>query len=159
MKFIRYFTMLTFSLCLFSMVVFANAAFKCGPGTVIDDSKWLNVFMNFYFSAPTYHSAITSGTSGCDGFSYNDELRVKYIAGSYENLKEEAAIGSGDHLNALALLMGCPNSQNLEFSRATRMNYPHLFGIEDKSEEELLAALKTQVSRHEALSRECDLQS
>ena len=69
-------------------------------GTVI---ALVNIFLSLY----TYSSATTSGTSDCSGLASNDELRYRYVASSYKLLQYEAAEGKGDHLDGLAVLMGC----------------------------------------------------
>ena len=81
-------TFIGFIYILFACNIYANDSFSCGlADTVGFSGKAINAVTNFYFSAPTYHSAVTSGTSGCSGLAYSDELKVEYIAKNYDLLK------------------------------------------------------------------------
>ena len=72
----------------------------------------------------TYSSATTSGTFDCSGLASNDELRYRYVASSYKLLQYEAAEGKGDHLDGLAVLMGCSAEP---FNQMVQANYGDLF--------------------------------
>ncbi len=136
----------------------ANSLYKCGPAATVTGNKYVNAGVNFITSEPTYHSAITSGTSGCDGLAYNETQQVEFIANSREQLQEEAAAGSGEHLAALGAVVGCPTEAQPEFMLTTQQNYDALFASEH-SELEFLHAVKAQVRQNSALASQCQLGS
>jgi len=137
----------------------ANSAYKCGPTALVTDSKYVNFAFNiFSSSALTYHSAVTSGTSGCDGLAYTESQQIQFIATSKDQLQEEAAIGDGAHLAALGAVVGCPVEAQPEFMLVTQQNYDALFATE-QSELDFLHAVKTQVRENSVLASQCQLGS
>lgn len=80
--------------------------------------------------SPTFTSASTSGTSGCKNWDLVQrwkKQRQQFVIADWKHLKRESAQGKGQHLKALAHLMGCPTHVGPEFERQIQVAYPTLF--------------------------------
>ena len=153
-------TFIGFIYILFACNIYANDSFSCGlADTVGFSGKAINAVTNFYFSAPTYHSAVTSGTSGCSGLAYSDELKVEYIAKNYDLLKEQASLGSGEHLYAMSTLLGCPYESSKVFAKLTKDKYPVIFGNIKNTNKDILDLMKSGINQNPNLSDSCKIQS
>ena len=60
------------------------------------------------FSSTTFSFAEASGTSGCDEKSAAIVEQLNLVANVPARLADDLARGDGEHLTALAALMGCP---------------------------------------------------
>ena len=58
-------------------------------------------------SSPTYIAASTIGTAGWKNWDYARQQKLHYIQDHWFFFSEEASKGRGEHLNALAKIMGC----------------------------------------------------
>ena len=154
-----------FAITLLTLVgsVYANDSFKCGFGNQIlgSDSKYVNAFSNYASSssATTYHSAVSSGTSGCAGLVHSDKVRVEYIVHNYDILKEEASVGKGKHLYAMGSLMGCSTESNVAFAELTKKQYSEIFEEANNSELDILNIIKLGIYNNTNLSNSCQIQS
>lgn len=129
----------------------ANDPGRCGLPAMVLDSKPLNIISNFSTFMYTYTLAVTVGTSKCDGLSALEMEREVYVQNSLENISEEVAQGGGDHLNALATLMGCQNSQEA-FTSVNQAKFQSLYG-DAPSARTLIERLKSEVKGNVALSQ------
>ena len=64
-------------------------------------------------SSPTYIAASTLGTAGCKNWDYAREQQLHYIQNQWVVIGEEASKGRGEHLTALAQIMGCNKNSRL----------------------------------------------
>ena len=75
-------------------------------------------------------SGITSGTSNC--VAYRSDLNAVekkvYITINLASLSKESAQGSGQHIDALAEIFGCPHS---EFAQFSQRRYGQLYDEQD----------------------------
>ena len=157
-----------FVFCSASHSFAGNGIDECGFGKKIGSSGTVIALVNIFLSLYTYSSATTSGTSDCSGLASNDELRYRYVASSYKLLQYEAAEGKGDHLDGLAVLMGCSAEP---FNQMVQANYGDLFVDNDSiigllDEEDLLLAvhqaserfvnsLKSKITSDSTLNQNC----
>ncbi len=51
----------------------------------------------------------------------------KFVVDNYEKLNEEVAQGSGEYVNALAIIMGCSTDTHSQFVEHIRQSYGELF--------------------------------
>ena len=145
---------------LFAFSLFANDSFKCGLSNTLGfDGKYMNAVTNYYFSASTYHSAVTSGTSGCDGLALSEEVKVDFIAKNYDVLKGQASIGSGEHLYALSTLLGCPVESSETFAELTKEKYSLIFENTNNTNQDILDLMKSGITTNPNLSNSCQIQS
>ena len=78
-----------------------------------------------YVLAPIWIFASTSGTSGCENWDLVQNSQEKYIDQNWNHLAEEAAQGKGEHLDALAQLLGCTTYEPI--SQILHKQYTELF--------------------------------
>ncbi|BCA55709.1 hypothetical protein W02_28490 [Nitrospira sp. KM1] len=75
-----------------------------------------------FFSSTSPESMFTA-----DGMVERDQ-QIKLFAGvSYENLRQEAASGSGQYLTSLAVLYGVPESRQAQFGKLLQEHHAWLF--------------------------------
>lgn len=137
---------------LVSMMIFSSTAFAgnygaagCGLGTMLFHGK--NDKVSQVLSATTNGTAgnqtfgITTGTSNCDssGLVVASKEADSYAAKNYDSLATEMASGSGEHLSALAGLLGYSPEKLGAYSRG---NYSRIFASENTTSAQMLAALK-----------------
>jgi len=78
-----------------------------------------------FFSSTTPNSLFTE-----DGLVKQDQ-KINLIAGvAYENLRQEAAVGSGQYVTSLAALYGVPAAKQAEFGRVLQQRHAELFAID-----------------------------
>lgn len=112
--------------------------------------------------SPVYSSATTSGTSGCPNWNFSQYLdmsREKFVLIKKEALIEETVQGDGQHLHALASLMGCSTSGYPLFTNMMRLHYNRVnyYFQRPNQARRFLNHLKQWVREHPFLSQECKL--
>jgi Protein of unknown function (DUF3015) len=100
---------------------------------------------------------MTSGTSGCkaDSVIMNDKAQEAFVATNLSTLNQEMAQGQGEHVMALASLMGCPTAAQSEFARVSQESYGSVFATTDAQPNVVLATLKEEIGRHPTLAASC----
>lgn len=119
----------------------------CGIGKIImeggtgKDKNLVAAILNNVLVPNTF--SMTSGLMGCDTTKAvsNDQLRETFVASNMDNLSVDVAQGQGDHLAALAGLMGVAESDKATFYSVAQSNYPSLFGAGQASSADMLSAL------------------
>ncbi len=99
--------------------------------------------------------AITSGTSGCtnDGVIVQKE-RVNVFAGiNFENLSQEMAQGSGEHLSSLATLMGVPVELQPQFFALVQEHYDAILQAQNATPVTMLDGLYQTMAGHPAFAQ------
>ena len=96
----------------------------CGVGHyVFKDEGITQIFAattNGTFGNQTF--GISTGTLDCagpGGYVYNDVQQQMYVESNFDSISQEMAQGSGEHLSALATLMGC-QSNAAQFSNVLK---------------------------------------
>jgi len=87
--------------------------------------------------------AITSGTLGAkqaDSIVKNETIN-RFVAENMDNLARDIAIGRGETLSTLAVLMGVPQVQGDSFARELRMNFDLIYTSEDVSSIDVVKAI------------------
>lgn len=110
----------------------------------------------------TFTSASTSGTSGCknwDFVKFRQEAQKQYIAQKWEYLSEEAARGSGAHLQALAQLIGCAPQSSSQFNQFLQKHHASLFAssVSQKKPQAFLKNLKKLLAKQQTLVSTCQI--
>ena len=108
----------------------------CGLGSMVFEQnekvqQVLAATTNGTFGTQTF--GISSGTSNCShsGVVTKEKEAEVFVATNFESLHQEMAQGTGENLNALAYLMGCPAD---DFSKAVKSNYATLGATTDALE-------------------------
>lgn len=101
--------------------------------------------------------ALTSGTSGCgkSGLVTAESEQTLFVAHNYQSLVKQMATGTGEDLNTLAGLLGCPADKTAQFGNFTRQNYNSIFARTEATPSEMLATLKHDLSGDPTLSATC----
>lgn len=101
--------------------------------------------------------SMTSGTSGCkaDSVVLREKEQEAFVATTLSELNQEMAQGQGQHLTALASLMGCPAAVHADFARMSQESYGTVFAQSDASAVVVLASLKDEMGRHPTLASSC----
>lgn len=102
-------------------------------------------------SSPTYIAASTVGTAGCKNWDYARQQQLHYIQYQWSAINEDASRGSGENLTALAQIIGCNKSQNVDFEKIVHHNYLFLFHKTDPGIDFLLK-LGDLLSRNQSMS-------
>lgn len=85
----------------------------------------------------------------------NRELRERYIAYHYPTLSREASQGSGEYVELLRELTGCPTSNGAEFRKLIQSNFESLFPDPQTPEKDFSQKLDGLLKNNEQLSRNC----
>ncbi len=132
----------------------------CGLGSlVIQDDGIVQIFAattNGTFGSQTF--GITSGTSNCGGsggWAKNDAAQKMYVSSTYDSITQEMAQGSGEHLNALASILGCDKDSAPEFSALMKKDYKNIVG-QSQEPAQMLEAVKKDVSSNPQLKKSCN---
>jgi hypothetical protein len=105
----------------------------CGLGTLLFEGKdglvqqILAATTNGSFGSQTF--GISSGTLGCNQpteWASNEQLN-NFVADNMDNLAKDAAMGQGEYVDTLAVLMGVSSSRRAEFSQMLQNNFSSIF--------------------------------
>ncbi|MDF3820973.1 DUF3015 family protein [Leptospira sp. 96542] len=162
MKF-KIFLIFPFSLVLiFSVQLIAEpyGMAGCGLGSMVpawknDIGQVLAATTNTSTSSQTF--GITSGTSNCttDGIVKEEQAQEVFVTYNRESLELDMAKGSGERINAMANLFGCP-SHNKELGALVQNHYSELVLSDDKKDAKLLLSkMKKKIASDEILRTVC----
>lgn len=106
-------------------------------------------------NTPTMPFGITTGTLGCktNGQVWAEEKVTIFAKLSFEELSEDMARGGGEHLAALATLMGVPEDKQPEFFALSQERYQALVEAGEPTPRALLAALHEVLAGHPMLAQ------
>ena len=108
---------------------------------------------NGTFGSQTF--GISFGTSGCtnDGKVWAEHKTESFVATTFENLAEDMARGQGEHLTALAILLGVPTDHQQMFYTLVQERYRELIGHGEASPSALIEALDEAMAGHPTLAK------
>ena len=78
-------------------------------------------------SSPTYIAASTVGTAGCKNWDYARQQQLRYIQNQWYVISEDASRGNGENLTALAQIIGCNRTEQVDFEIMLHQHYSFLF--------------------------------
>ncbi len=102
-------------------------------------------------SSPTYIAASTLGTAGCKNWDYAHQQQLHYIEDQWSYINQDASRGRGEHLTALAQIVGCNEIDQVDFLILMHNNYSFLFQKNETSIEFLLK-LENLLSQNQSTS-------
>ena len=107
---------------------------------------------NGTFGSQTF--GISFGTSGCtnDGKVMADHRTSMFVATTIDSLSEDIARGGGEHLAALATLMGVPVEHQPAFFALAQQHYHELLTAGEISSVALLKALQDAMNGQSVLA-------
>ena len=108
---------------------------------------------NATFGSQTF--GISFGTSGCtnDGKVWAEHKTELFVAATFENLAGDMARGEGEHLAALATLLGVPTEHQHMFFTLVQERYHDLIGRGETSSSALIKALDEAMAGHPVLAK------
>lgn len=108
---------------------------------------------NATFGSQTF--GISFGTSGCtnDGKVWAEHKTEVFVAATFENLAGDMARGQGEHLTALATLLGVSTEHHQMFFALVQERYRDLIGRRETSSSALIKALDEAMAGHPALAK------
>lgn len=108
---------------------------------------------NGTFGSQTF--GISFGTSGCtnDGKVMAGHQTDMFVASAFETLSADMARGGGEHLTALATLMGVPVDQHPAFFALTQQQYQVFVQAGEVSSVAVVKALQDAMSGHPVLAQ------
>jgi DUF3015 family protein len=100
-----------------------------------------------FFSSTTPNDLFTE-----DGLVKQDQ-KINLFAGvAYENLRQEAAAGSGQYVTSLAALYGVPAAKHADFGRVLQQRHAELFAADLRNDHQAhlrMVSVLNQVLTHE----------
>ncbi len=131
----------------------------CGLGSMlIKDDGFMQIFAattNGTFGNQTF--GITSGTSNCSDAGGHASLNAEqhmYVEANRDAIIQETAQGSGEHLNALASIMGCEKSSDAAFAATMKKNYKTV--TTSSNSDQMLNQVKSLISTDSRLAKACN---
>jgi hypothetical protein len=96
---------------------------------------------------------ISSGTSGCteDGAVKVARATEVFTDVNLTSLRQEMAVGQGDYVDTLAILMGASEETRPQMVRFFQSEYQNLFPTAGTTSEEMLRTLSEKLSAHPEL--------
>jgi hypothetical protein len=133
----------------------------CGLGSMIpawrnDISQVLAATTNASSSNQTL--GITSGTLNCtdDGIVKLEKAQEVFVYYNQIGLESEFAKGSGERIEAIATLLGCP-THALQIGKLSKKNFDKIVTVDSKKNSNLLLiALKKEIGNDPELSLACN---
>ena len=95
----------------------------------------------------------TSSTSPGGGSSSDDKdtQALEFTNENFARVKSDMAVGGGEYLQSLSVLLDVPDSKRLEFFTLATNNFDALIDSEQTTAEEMLTKLKSTISVHPEL--------
>ena len=99
----------------------------------------------------------TDSTSADDKPPEPSSPQVRYLADNYDAVMRDAAAGGGEHLGALARLLGCADDVRLKLFIRAKEHYNRIFGGQDDEVdvEATLAELKDVLAEDPEIAARC----
>ena len=150
------------TLALVLLLLPAGARADCGPGPIVfKQSKGIIQQMLALTTnvtlLPTWAVGVTIGTSGCSnsGVVRADMVAELFVAWNADAVGQEAAQGRGEHLTALAGLLGCPLEARAIFARLAQARYADLPADAQAAPGQWVAQLRAGLSADPTLAGRC----
>lgn len=150
------------TLSTFAIIGMSAGAIADGPGCGLGQMLWKGQSgLLPHISAATTNGTssnqwfgISFGTLDCnpDASVSNDYQRAVFAAANYDNLAQEAAQGEGNHLSALAEIMGIETADRTSFFTMAQNNHQTLFSASNNPQQ-MLSALDTTMLADPVLAR------
>jgi len=146
-----------------SKPMFPNCEFRVVPmpGAGLDPiSSMLTYTVTFLPTHLTtsfaYLGAATSGTGGCErNYSYLSQYR--FAAVNKDKLALDMARGSGEYINAMAFLQGCPVEIYDTYAQVVKRKFNHIFPQSETDPILIVTNLNTLVDKDPVLGGRCNI--
>lgn len=133
----------------------------CGLGSLVfgDSPGAIQILAATTNATGIQSFGISSGTSNCDaeGFDISQREQETFVANNFSSLSKEMASGKGEHLAALAELIGCSPEKAPTFASIAQQNYEVIFASDQTTPRTMLKTVKERISQNPELSQSCGL--
>lgn len=85
---------------------------------------------NSYFLAPSITTGFTSSSGGCSALASKAEEKKRFFVINYDKFKNEASMGSGEHLYSFGQLSNCSEAEQLKLNSLLKQNYRFIFSAD-----------------------------
>jgi hypothetical protein len=85
----------------------------------------------------------------------NEKEQEVFVAANIDNLSQDMAMGGGQYLQSMAVLMGCGEGVFADFASLTQDKYESLMPAADVAPGAFLSGLKHEMAAHPALATSC----
>lgn len=105
----------------------------CGPGWYfLKERTFVSSFLRLTTNAllsPLVTLGMTFGTSNCSkhGLVNHDKKSLHLVTMTFDQLRQEVAMGQGEFLEAYRLTFGCAQSAQLPFRKSLQENFEKIF--------------------------------
>lgn len=127
-----------------------NPFSDCGIGAALfKDTKWAAVTSNVIWDIGT--TAVTSATASPETCTGANVIAAKFIIDNYDNIVEEIAEGTGEHLASMYGVLGCDNNVQTEITANIRNDMVHVISqanYQDQSLVQRSSTLHTMVNNY-----------
>jgi len=108
---------------------------------------------NGTFGSQTF--GISFGTSGCtnDGKVWAEHKTEHFVAATFDDLTGDMARGQGEHLTALAMLLGVPPDHQQTFYALAQERYREFMSRGETSPTALIKALSEAIAGHPVVAK------
>lgn len=149
-----------------SPVLAQNRNTDTGPGCGLGKELWSNASNQKSIGAQVLAATtngtsanqtfgITSGTSGCtsDGTILGEYKVTVFASANFDNLSQDMARGSGEHLTSFAELLNVPEENRSEFYSVAQTQYRGMIQSGENTPAAMLASLDNGMSTHPTLAK------
>ncbi len=145
------------------LMVAASSSFAVAPGG--PDCGWGNMLFEgdagpVHFLASTINGTsgnktfgMTSGTNGCSTEGTLSYGGKSMIASVMDEFSQDVAMGHGEALNAVAVLMGVAPEDRQTFAEVTHKNFNVIFPSADVTAEEVMGSLQSVMKADARLAK------
>ena len=104
-------------------------------------------------SSDTFHNTsdaltdFTSSTSPRDDDEAHAALVLKFVKANFSRLRSDIAVGEGEYLGSLAVLLSIDEADREQFFALTKNNFNNLYASSETSAEELIAHLHREMAQ------------
>jgi len=135
----------------------ADSSSGCGIGWMVTKSMTtLGSFTRSLTNATFLNTfAMTTGTSGCTQHDLvlNEKQKIHFMESNMAPLQYEVALGNGERLEAMGMIMGCQQESMSHFKTTMKKNSGEIFS--DESAPQVLNRMEKVIFSDQTLSSHC----
>lgn len=144
---------------IFSSETYAFNKMKCFKVRYATGIGELDIFLATT-ALPTTTAQYITSTGGCSALGMNEKERVIFVVENSDHLRDESARGTGEYLEAYAILSGCSDHAKSYLPKVFQRNFKQIYG--DKKErplEDVYEEMDNLVHRDPVLMQGCGTKS
>jgi hypothetical protein len=147
-----------FVVAVFSVMVFVGVGladqnnYGCGLGSIVFEGQDGLVSQvcaaTFNGTSGNQTFGITTGTSNCQQFEtvWASKKLNAFVADNMDNLARDIAMGNGEYLNTLAVLLEVPHGERADFYTKLQTNFSSIYTSDNVSHVDVIKNIEAVVS-------------